>query len=156
MVYTASITASKKGDEGDAPATVLKVAKGLIYRLEVEFPPGCCGLVHVQIFDGSYQVYPATPEETFHSNARVIGFDDCYLKQVAPFEFKISIWNDDECWPHTIQVRIGMASSEAFMARYMPGLTWKKFQETLAVAAIEERSRREGAIETFAKEVEEF
>ncbi len=154
MVYTASIRTEKLGDEGDRKDTVLKVAKGLVYRMEVEFPPGCCGLQHVQVFDGSYQVYPASGQDSFHSDARVIGFDDLYLKQAAPFEFMVKTWNLDETWPHTIQVRIAMASSEAFMARYMPGLTWKKFQEVLAKAAQEESLRREVAIGEFGKTVE--
>lgn len=154
MVFSASITTSKKGDEDDHKETLLVVTSGLIYRMEVEFPPGCCGLLHVQIFDGSYQVYPASNQDSFHSDARVIGFDDLYLKQQPPFELKILTWNLDETWGHEIQVRIGMAHTEAFMARYMPGLTWKKFQEVLASSAIEERLRQEAAIETFKKDME--
>lgn len=154
MVFSDSITTDNGMVKVDAKETILKVTSGLIYRIEVEFPPGCSGLMHVQIFDGSYQVYPASIQDSFHSDARVIGFDDLYLKQQPPFEFKILTWNLDETWSHEIQVRIGMAHSEAFMARYMPGLTWKKFQETLSVAAIEERLRQEEAIKKFSKEME--
>jgi len=156
MVYTASITASKQGEDGDVRDVVLSVAKGLIYRIEVDFPLGCSGLVHVQIFDGGYQLYPASPGEAFQGEGVIVGFDDLYMKQVAPFEFRILVRNKDECWPHTIQVRIGMASSEAFMARYMPGLTWKKIQETMAMAAAEQEERRRIEIELAAKELGEL
>jgi hypothetical protein len=156
MVYSASITTEKGTAKADAKKTVLKAVKGLIYRIEVEFPPGCCGLLHCKIFDGGYQVFPASIQDSFHSDARVIGFDDLYLKQSAPFEFKVLTWNLDTTWPHTVQVRIGMASTEAFMARYMPGLTWKKFQEALSQAAIEEKARQVEAINLSLKEIEEF
>lgn len=151
MVFSASITTDNGTAKADAKETILSITSGLIYRMEVEFPPGCCGLLHTQIFDGNYQVYPASIQDSFHSDARVIGFDDLYLKQQPPFELKILSWNLDETWDHTIQVRIGIAHTEAFMARYMPGLTWKKFQEVLASAAIKERLRQEEAIREFQR-----
>ena len=44
----------------------------------------------------------------------------------------IKTWNLDETWGHTIQVRIGVASNEAFMSRYLPSLTYDRFADTLA------------------------
>lgn len=149
MVFSVSITTSNGTAKADATKTVLKVCKGLAYRFEVEFPPGCSGLQHVQIFDGSYQVYPASQQDSFHSDARVISFDDLYLKTAEPFEFLIKTWNLDETWAHTVQVRIGMASSEAFMSRYMPSLTWEKFQGALSRAAIQQEYDKQRAIADF-------
>lgn len=152
MIYSVSITTSNGTAEADADIFVLKVNKGLVFRLEVEFPPGCCGLLHCQIFDGSYQIYPASRDDSFHSDARVIGFDDCYLKMSAPFEFRIKTWNLDETWNHSIQVRVGMASSEAFMSRYMPSISWEKFQEVLARTVVEQEVEKARVIEEFAKD----
>lgn len=151
MVFSVSITTSNGTAKAKADSNVLKVAKGLAYRFEVEFPPGCSGLQHVQIFDGLYQVYPTSQQDSFHSDARVIGFDDCYLKQSAPYEFTIKTWNLDETHDHTVQVRIGMASSEAFMSRFMPSISWEKFQEVLSKAAIKQEYEKARAIEEFQK-----
>ncbi|GAG09185.1 unnamed protein product, partial [marine sediment metagenome] len=69
--------------------------------------------------------------------------------QAAPFEFIVKTWNLDETWPHTINVRVGMASSEAFMSRYMPSITWEKFQAVLAKAAIQQEYEKARAISEF-------
>jgi len=154
MIYTASIDTVKDTAKAAAQVTRLSVAKGLVYRFEVEFPPGCCGLLHCQVFDGSYQVYPTSRDDSFHSDARNISFDDSYLKTAAPFEFTIKTWNLDETWDHNIQVRIAMASSEAFMSRYMPSISWNKFQSVLAKAALEQETMKKVVIEQITKELE--
>ncbi len=156
MVFSVSITTGNNTLKVNSTKTVLKVAKGLVYRLEVEFPPGCSGLLHCQIFDGNYQVYPSSQQDSFHSDARVIGFDDLYLKTAAPFEFVVKTWNLDEINAHKVQVRIGIASSEAFMSRYMPSISWEKFQVVLAQAAADQELIKSRAIaefqETFREE----
>ena len=151
MIYTASIDTVSETSKAAAQITRLPVAKGLVYRFEVEFPPGCCGLLHCQVFDGSYQVYPTSRDDSFHSDARNIGFDDSYLKTAAPFEFTIKTWNLDTCYAHLIQVRIAMASSEAFMSRYMPSISWEKFQSVLVKAAIEQEAIKKVTIDQIAK-----
>lgn len=138
MIYTSSIRTEKLGDDGSTRFVVLKVSKGLIYRVEVDFPPGCCGLLDCRIFDGGYQVWPSNRDDSFHGDASVIAFDDCYLKTAAPYEFRIETKNNDDTWAHTIQVRLGIVSSEAFMSRYMPSTSWEKFQEVMAQAVIEQ------------------
>ena len=132
MIYAATITTLANTSKATAKQTVLKLTKGLIWRVDIEFPPGPSGLLHTQIFDGSYQFFPATPGSSFHSDANLIGFDDLYYKTSEPFEFVIKTWNLDETWQHTLQVRIGVASNEAFMSRYLPSLTYDRFADTLA------------------------
>ena len=155
MVFSTSITTTNGTAKKDAKKTVLKVSKGLAYRFVVEFPPGCCGLLHVQIFDGNYQVYPASMDDSFHSDARAIFFEDLYLKTAAPYEFSIKTWNLDDTWDHTIQVRVGMASSEAFMSRYMPSISWEKSQAVFAKAAVEQELQKAKAISEFKETFKE-
>ena len=156
MIYSASITSGKAGASDASRSVVLSVTKGLVYRLEVEFPAGCCGLLSCRIFDGSYQVWPSSRDDAFHADGAVIAFDDSYLKIAAPFEFRIETVNSDDTWPHTIQVRLGMASSEAFMSRYMPSIAWDKFNKVLAQAARDQEVIREAAITQAAKELKEL
>lgn len=95
--------------------------------MEVDFPPGCVGLVHVQLFDGKYQLLPASPGKTLFGDGKLLRYDDSYLKEAAPYELTLVTWNEDELWTHTIQVRVGVASSRLFMARYMPSVGWADF-----------------------------
>ena len=153
MIFAKSITAAVGRDSSNPVVEQLLVAKGLVYRVEFDFPPGCCGLCHVRVFDGNYQVYPTSRDDSFHGDAAVIAFDDCYLKTAAPWAFRIVVWNDDDTWPHTVQVRVGVASSEAFMSRYMPSVSWDKFQSLLAKAAAEQELARQKSIEESLKEL---
>jgi len=153
VIYSKAITYALGQSEATLTRTILRVSKGLVWRLEVEFPPGCAGLAHVRILDGSYQMYPATVGETFASDGSVIGFDDLYFKSSEPFEFIIEGWNEDTAWPHTVSIRIGLATSEAFMSRYMPSLQWEKFADIMRQAAADQEAERQKQIERLAAEV---
>jgi len=153
MIYTASILTEANTAEASAKRTVLRVGKGLVWRIEAEFPPGCAGLAHLFITDGNYQVFPATMGESFASDGTVISFDDLYLKTAAPFEFVVTTWNLDEAWDHTLHVRVAMASSEAFMSRYMPSISWEKFNESMQEAARVQEAEKEAQLEALGKEI---
>ena len=153
MIYSASITYDKGKSEATLTRTILRTGSGLVWRLEVEFPPGCAGLVHIRIMDGGYQMFPASPGETFSSDGSVIGFDDLYLKSSEPFEFTIEGWNEDTAWDHNINVRLAMASSEAFMSRYMPSLQWEKFAEIMSQASLQQEYERQRQLAQIQEEL---
>ncbi len=156
MVYSVTITTDANTTKVNAKKTVLKLTKGLVWKIEIDFPPGCSGLLYTQIFDGSYQVFPASPGTAFHSDNQLIGFDDLYLKTSEPFEFVIKTWNLDDTWPHTIQIHLGMASSEAFMSRYMPSKTWEKFQDVLLQVTKDQEAVKKKQLEILTDELKDF
>lgn len=146
MIYSANITTPANTLEVNSVETILEVNKGLIFMIETEFPAGCCGLVHMQIFDSNYQLFPATPGESMRGDNVLAKYDDLYLKNSAPFKFTIKTWNLDEVYDHTIQVRIGIAITEAFMSRYMPSISWDKFSESLKQAAEQQEQIKQESI----------
>lgn len=152
MIYTKTV----KTESGKSEHQILNVTKGLIYRVEVDFPAGCAGLLKVHINDGGHQLYPSTPGETFHTDDKVIAFKDTYLKFSKPFQFDIYTTNDDDEYPHTIQVRMGMVSEAIFMARFLPTYTYKYFREMLKEMRIEQEEKlaaiREHPFEWLPKE----
>ena len=117
----------------------LTVVKGLVYRVEFEFPPGCAGLAHLAVFDGGHQVWPSSPGETFSTDRNTIAFDDTYLKLAEPFQFEVYGYNLDETFKHTIYCRIGMVSGDIFMARFLPTYAYKHFMKLIE----EEQKRQE-------------
>ena len=152
MIYSATITTDANTAKADAKRTTLHITGGLIWRLEVEFPPGPSGLCHVAVMDGNYQLYPASADDSFHSDGQIIGFDDSYIKSSEPFTLDIVTWNLDSVWPHTIQVRVAMASSDLFMARYLPSMAWENFASMLAEAQAEQEIIRLKQIEQLTRE----
>ncbi len=153
MIYSATITNNADTSETDANETTLVLTKGLVWLIEVEFPAGCCGLVHLQIFDGSYQLFPATIGENLRGNGVVLRYDDLYFKNTQPYSLKIKTWNDDENYQHTVQVRIGLASIDAFMARYLPSIAWDKFNNMLAKIVSDQEVIKSKAVEELQKDI---
>ena len=153
MIYCVSITTLKGGSEAQAVETKLVVTSGLLFVFEVDFPAGCCGLAHLQMFDGLYQVFPASPGESFHGDNITLKFDDLYFKQNPPFEFTVKTWNEDENWDHTLQVRVGMAMGRAEMSRYMPALSFEDFEALLAESIARQEAIRQLQMETVLKEL---
>jgi len=120
MIYTANITTKNLSEQTGLTKTVMKVTKGLVYKVEFYFPPGSKSLMGVGVFDGLYQVWPSNVGEFFVGEDQVIAFDDMYLKESAPFEFQCYTYNNDVTHRHFVSVRIGLVSSEVFLARFMP------------------------------------
>lgn len=145
MIYTKDCETSIAYTKASPLLTILKVTKGLVYKVEVEFPVGCRGTAHVVICDGGYQAWPSTPGSSWHSDGGVISFDDLYLKEAAPFEFSIYTYLINADFSHTPQIRIGMVSKEAFKARFMPTTVWKEFVDTMKQLQ-EEQTARAGEI----------
>ena len=152
MIYASSITTDAGTAEKAKADVTLKITSGLIWMLEVDFPPGCCGLLHVQVFDGSYQVLPASVGESMHSDAVNMRFDDLYFKQAAPFELKIRTWNLDETWGHSTQIRVGVASGRAEMSRYLPAIAWENFERLMAESIAKQEALRHLQLEEALKE----
>lgn len=142
MIYVKDITTSADTAKADALPVILKVTKGLVYKVEVDFPPGAAGLHHVVICDGTYQVWPSEAHTTFHADGVTISFDDTYLKVSEPFEFVIYTYNLDDTFDHFVQVRIGLVSQRAFMARFLPTYAYQEFKEVLQGLAEEQEAAR--------------
>ena len=135
--------------------TVLIVTSGLVYKVEVDFPPGPSGLLKLQIFDGGHQVWPSTPGEYFVTDGYCISFDDTFLKLVAPFQFDIYTWNEDTVHAHGVTVRIGMVSSEIYMARFLPTYGYKELRRVIAEETALQEEAKQALIEQPFSWIEE-
>ncbi len=120
MIYTANITTVANTAKTNLKKTIIRVTKGLVYKVEFYFPPGSAGLMGLAVFDGLYQVWPSSVGVFFLGDDVTIPFDDLYLKESGPFEFQCYTYNVDKTYDHLVGVKIGLVSSEVFMARFMP------------------------------------
>ncbi len=140
MIYTANITTVANTAQSSLKETTIRVTKGLVFKVEFNFPPGSSGLMGLAVFDGLYQVWPSSVGEFFTSDDETIAFEDLYLKESAPFEFKCYTYNEDETYSHFVGVRIGLVSSEVYMARFLPNKS-RQYFEGLRKRMVEERSK---------------
>ena len=146
MIYSYDIITPVGVTQAAPLRTRLKVTKGLVYRVEIEFPPGPLSLLHVAIFDGGFQLWPTNPDYDFHGDNGFISFEETYLKSNYPYEFIAQTWNEDETWDHTITIRLGMVSEEVYMARFLPTVSYDKMLEVLAQLEAKQEAERKAII----------
>lgn len=131
MIYSVNVRTTKQTANNNPTVTELFVTKGLVYKIEIHFPSGSAGLMGVIICDGGFQVWPSTLGEWFTGDGNTISFEDVYLKESAPYKFRILTYNIDTTYPHKVNIRIGLVSKDIFMARFLPHLSYKYFQRMI-------------------------
>lgn len=131
MIYSTHITTLKETLITNPKSTELAITKGLVYKIEIEFPSGSAGLMGVIICDSSFQVWPSTLGQWFTGDGSLISFEDTYLKESSPYKFRIFTYNEDTTYPHSVNIRIGLVTKDIFMARFLPHLSYKYFQRMI-------------------------
>jgi len=86
----------------------LKLTHGVVHKLDINFPPGCVGLVGIGIFNAIHQVWPTNPEEMFFADDETISFREHYELITDPYILTARLYNLDDTFEHTITVRIGI------------------------------------------------
>ena len=88
--------------------TRIKMWGGVIHRVEIMFPPGPQGLLHVQLFHGGHQIFPSTHGQSFAGDDETISFNDFYKLEPGFNTLIIKTWNEDDTYDHVCRVRIGV------------------------------------------------
>lgn len=82
--------------------TRLGIYPGVTTQEWVGFPRGCYGLVHMQIWHWGWQLWPWTPQTSFHWDDYMFTFYDRYPITEEPLELVIKTWNLDDTYPHEL------------------------------------------------------
>jgi len=89
-----------------APAELdVKLSHGVITHVEVEFPPGCAGLVHAYVHQAIHQVWPTNPDGKFATDSQRLVWYDYYELFQAPYQLTIAGWNEDDTFDHQLTFR---------------------------------------------------
>jgi hypothetical protein len=106
MIYEQRITIPKNTPESAPAVETLPVHPGILKQVEVIFPAGCVGLVHLRIYYWEHQLFPANPDSSFSGDdAHLVYEEDLEIRE-TPLEFSVRGWNLDDTYPHTPIVRI--------------------------------------------------
>jgi len=151
MIYTANITTSMNTPQTSLTQTVLRVTKGLVYKVEVYLPAGSAGLMGVAVFDGLFQLWPSTVGDFFVGEDQQIAFDDMYLKESAPYQFDIYSYNTDDTYDHFASVRVGLVSKEIYLARFLPTKSHDYFAGIMRQLQAEQEERARAQKELIAE-----
>lgn len=148
MIYQATITTPANTLKADQVKTILAANKGLVYKVEVYFPPGSSGTHHCLIADSGFQCWPTTPNEYFSGDRLQVEFDDPYIKDEPPYEFQIYTYNTDTTEDRLVFVRIGLVIKEIFMARFLPTYTYEYFLDMLGKLKETQETDRQAIVES--------
>lgn len=100
------------GTTFEEPATkTLKLSHGTIAEVEIMFPAGCSGLVHLAIDDGGHQAFPTNPDGSFIGDDQLITMSDSYPILEAPFSVKLRGWSPTATLDHNVYVEISVAET---------------------------------------------
>lgn len=84
----------------------LKLARGVICDMEVEFPAGCLYTVYFVLDRYGHKTWPEEGSVAMCSEDHVIKIREHYILDEAPFAVKARGWSPDAQHDHTIHVRI--------------------------------------------------
>lgn len=135
MVFAETVTVPKATLSSAPVKRTVKLTKGLVYQFEIYFPPGPSGLVGVRVREKDTQLYPVERTEWFVGDRVSLSYTDTYYVFEPPYEWEISVYNIDDTYEHTIQVRIGLMTEEEYMARYAPLAGIESLQSSLEALA---------------------
>lgn len=102
----------------NTPATApveedVHLSPGTVVRVDFQFPRGCVGLVHVQVWKGEHQVWPVNTDGNISSEGQTVTFPEDYDVDEDPFTLTLRGWNLDDTFPHTITFRFAVLPLES-------------------------------------------
>lgn len=112
---------------------VLKLTRGVIHRVEVEFPAGCQGMVYLKLLHQEHQVWPTNPDGSYNAEDYTIPIGEHYKLASEPYALKAIAWGVGCSYDHTITVRIGILPEEILSPLTGLGAMFKKFFKLLGV-----------------------
>lgn len=89
---------------------------GMLREVEIFFPWGCAGLVHVQIHRFQRQIFPSNPDSNYSDNDYHLKFEEYYPVLELPYELIVKGWNLDDYFEHTITFRFSVIHPSAISA----------------------------------------
>lgn len=108
MIYVKNIEIPKNTVKTAFINEYLWLQHGTIHQIDLVFPSGCAGLVGTRIKQGSHQVFPSNTGNWFTGDNINISFPENLNMTSPPYYLEIQAYNEDDRYPHTIIMRIGL------------------------------------------------
>ncbi len=115
MFYEYGVTIPKSKAETTPTTQDLRLAKGVIHKVHVQFPIGCAGLVHCRLTHHSFGELPTNPDGSFSSDGYIVSSESPLEFFKEPYIIKFIGWNEDDTYAHTVTVRFDIIESQAYI-----------------------------------------
>ncbi len=155
MIYGGVVSTPANTTAAAPLVTAFPVTEGIVYHMKVIFPPGPSGLLHVQIFDAAYQMFPTALGQSFVGDNSLFQFDVLYAKKADPFLFTMKTWNLDDTYAHEVAVWLSMETADEFKARYLPMMQTNALVAQIGEQEIEQSAARRDRLAAFMETLPE-
>jgi hypothetical protein len=115
VIFVKSVTTPASKVASSPLVTPWDLVQGMIYKVEIMFPPGSLGLCGVSINNANHRLYPADDSEWFLGDNISISFDDEYMFTSETKQLELHTYNLDTVFSHLVQVRLGIVADTAFI-----------------------------------------
>lgn len=122
MIYQCSLSIPPNTAQSSPTRNTVIMTKGTITKVEIIFPPGCSGLVHLQILHHESIIFPSSPDESFIGDTFPIMWNEDFTIDENPFTLVVKGWNLDTRYSHSPIVRFEMLSQTNSFQEYLTKL----------------------------------
>lgn len=102
MIHVAQVTVPFNTPETNPVAEIIKLTKGRLKTITVQFPPGCVNLVGVWFSYHGQKILPWNLEGVLFGDSSTLVFDFDYKIDSEPYEVIFCAYNIDDIFDHTI------------------------------------------------------
>jgi len=129
----------------EIPANTLEAAKislvcpvnyGILRQVEIFFPWGCAGLVHVQIHRFQRQIFPSNIDSDYADNDYHLKLEEYYPILELPYSLVVWGWNLDDYFDHTITFRFSVIHPSAISTISGTAITKEELEALLGTYEI--------------------
>lgn len=117
MFYEFHITTPRNTLESNPQLTELTLDLGVVTFVEMQFPRGCVGLLHAQVYNELHQVWPANPDGDIASEDARLAWTEEYELFTPAKRLIVRTWNEDDSYSHTLYLRIALLERHRWEAR---------------------------------------
>lgn len=102
MWYRGSITVPLDTAKVDFVSAEVEAAPGAVTHFYRLFPLGCAGMVHLQVFNQTRQVFPTTPGQSYIGDgSEVLGAASITLDE-PPYTLELRAWSPGADYQHIV------------------------------------------------------
>lgn len=105
MIFLHNVSTPAGTLESAPQETELGLGYGILHRLDVAFPAGPQGLLHVAIDRDGRQLYPSNPQGNFAWDDEYIPNPVWFSLEHEPFAVVARTWNDDDELAHQVTLQ---------------------------------------------------
>lgn len=108
MIYLFNISTPANTAESAKVKTPMPVTSGIVHQIEIYFPPGSAGLLHLHIDSAGHQVWPYNAGSNFVAQDANLSFREFIPILKAPYVFTAYTWNEDDTNDHLLIIKLGI------------------------------------------------